>query len=187
MFSRILYTTDDLTLTLLRLALGVVFFAHGAQKMLGWFGGYGFKNTMSAFTSQMRIPAPLAVLVIAAEFLGGLGLIVGLLGRVAALGVLFVMIGAIFMGRLHNGFFMNWYGNQQGEGVEFHLLAIALALAIVIGGSGAFSLDRVVSKSRSQAASRMGSRQSAFSRDPRSDHRQAMCSTPLFDRAKPPS
>jgi len=186
MFSRILYTTDDLTLTLLRLALGVVFFAHGAQKTLGWFGGYGFKNTMSAFTSQMGIPAPLAVLVIAAEFFGGFGLIIGLLARVAAIGVLCVMFGAILTHR-HNGFFMNWYGNQQGEGIEFHLLAIALALAIVIGGSGAFSLDRVVSKSRSQAASRMGSRQSAFSRDPRSDHRQAMCSTPLFDRAKPPS
>jgi hypothetical protein len=89
------------------------------------------------------------------------------------------------MAHLHNGFFMNWYGNQQGEGFEFHLLAIALALAIVIGGSGAFSLDRVVSKSRSQAASRMGGMQSTFSRDPRSDHRAAMGSTALPDRAKP--
>jgi len=185
MFSQILYTSDDLTLTLLRLALGVVFFAHGSQKMLGWFGGYGFKATIRAFTSQMGIPAPLAVLVIAVEFFGGLGLIVGLLGRVAALGVLCVMIGAILMAHLHNGFFMNWYGNQQGEGVEYHVLAIALALAIAIGGSGAFSLDRILSKSKSQAASRIGSMQSTFSRNPRSDHRLAMGSTPPPDRASP--
>jgi putative oxidoreductase len=185
MFSQILYTTDDLSLTLLRLALGVVFFAHGSQKMLGWFGGYGFKATMSAFTSQMGIPAPLALLVIAGEFFGGLGLTIGLLGRVAALGVLCVMIGAILMAHRHNGFFMNWYGNQQGEGVEFHLLAIALALAIAVGGSGAFSLDRVLSKSRSQAASRMGSMQSTFSLDPRCDHRLTMGSTPLPDLVTP--
>ena len=183
MFSHILYTTDDLTLTLLRLALGVIFFAHGSQKMLGWFGGYGFKATMSAFTSQIGIPAPLAVLVIAAEFFGGFGLIIGLLARVAAIGVLCVMFGAILTHR-HNGFFMNWYGNQQGEGIEFHLLAIALAQAIVIGGSGAFSLDRILSKSRSQAASGMGSMQSALSGDPRSDHRLARGLTSLPDRAQ---
>lgn len=185
MFNHIFYTSDDLTLTLLRLALGVVFFAHGSQKTLGWFGGYGFKATMSALTSQIGIPAPLAVLVIAAEFFGGLGLIVGLLGRVAALGVLCVMIGAILMTHLRHGFFMNWYGNQQGEGVEYHLLAIALALAIVIEGSGAFSLDRMLSKSRSLAASRMSSVQATFSRDPTSDHWAATGSTPLPDRAKP--
>jgi putative oxidoreductase len=185
MFSQILHTTDDLTLTLMRLALGVVFFAHGAQKTLGWFGGNGFKATMSAFTSQMGIPAPIAFLVIAAEFFGGLGLTVGLLGRVAALGVLCVMIGAVWMAHLHNGFFMNWYGNQKGEGVEYHLLAIALALAIAIGGSGAFSLDRLLSKSRSHSAGRMRRAQSSFSRDPGSDHRLVMGSTPLPDRAKP--
>jgi putative oxidoreductase len=177
MFSQILYTTDDLTLTLMRLALGIVFFAHGSQKMFGWFGGNGFKATMTTFTTQMGLSTPIAFLVIAAEFFGGLGLTVGLLGRVAALGVLCVMIGAVLMGHLHNGFFMNWYGNQKGEGFEYHLLAIALALAIAIGGSGAFSLDRMLSQSRSHAASRRGSMQSTFSRDPRSDHRPVMGST----------
>ena len=133
----------------------------------------------------MGIPASLAVIVIATEFFGGLGLIVGLLGRVAALGVLCVMIGAIFMAHLHNGFFMNWYGNQQGEGVEYHLLAIALALAIVIGGSGAFSFDRMLTKPTNHAVVRMGSVRSIFSRDERREHRPATISTPPADRAQP--
>jgi putative oxidoreductase len=147
MFQRIVNTNDDFAITIIRLVLGVIFFAHGAQKMLGWFGGYGFSGTMGFFT-QMGIPAPFAVLAIAAEFFGGLGLIVGLLGRVAAFGVLCNMVVAILMVHRHYGLFMNWAGDQKGEGFEFHLLVIAITLAILIEGSGAFSLDRFLTERR---------------------------------------
>lgn len=145
MFRKILETSADPALTLCRVVLGVVFFAHGAQKALGWWGGSGFDATMQGFTS-MGIPALFAFLAIAAEFLGGLGLIVGLLGRVAALGVTSVMLVAF---SLHwaNGFFMNWYGTQKGEGFEFHLLALALSITILWRGSGAWSLDRILARS----------------------------------------
>jgi putative oxidoreductase len=145
MFQRILNTNNDLALTIVRFVLGCVFFAHGAQKMLGWFGGYGFSGTMGFFTHQMGIPAPFAFLAICAEFFGGLGLIVGFLGRIAAFGIMCNMIVAIMMVHRYNGFFMNWAGNQKGEGFEYHLLAIAITLAILIEGSGAFSVDRFLS------------------------------------------
>src|SRR5882672_12906783 len=121
MFKKLISTSDDIALTISRVVLGVVFFAHGAQKMLGWFGGYGFSGTMGYFTHQMGIPAPLAFLAIATEFFGGLGLIVGLLTRIAALGIGVEMICVIFMVHLKFGFFMNWTGAQQGEGIEYHL------------------------------------------------------------------
>ena len=155
MFRKIIKTTDDPTLTVLRLVLGVIFFAHGAQKALGWFGGYGYTGTMGFFTRQMGIPAPFAFLAIAAEFLGGLGLILGLLGRVAAFGIISNMVVAVSMVHFQNGLFMNWAGNQKGEGFEFHVLAIALGLAILIKGSGAFSLDRVLGGLRSHKAQTM--------------------------------
>ena len=146
MFRKLIGTTDDLTLTILRLVLGVVFFAHGAQKALGWFGGYGFSGTMGFFTQQMHIPAPFAFLAICAEFLGGIGLILGLLGRVAAFGIACNMVVAIGMIHRHFGLFANWSGTQKGEGFEFHLLAIAITLVIMIKGSGALSLDRAFSQ-----------------------------------------
>jgi putative oxidoreductase len=145
MLKRLMATSDDVSFTILRLVLGVVFFAHGAQKMLGWFGGFGFHATMGSF-AHMGMPAPVALLVICTEFFGGLGLIVGLLTRIAALGIGGLMIGAIFMVHLANGFFMNWMGNQKGEGVEYHLLVIAMAAALLLRGAGAFSLDRALSK-----------------------------------------
>jgi len=145
MLKRLMATSDDVSFTILRLVLGVVFFAHGAQKMLGWFGGFGFHATMGSF-AHMGMPAPVALLVICTEFFGGLGLIVGLLTRIAALGIAGEMIGAIFMVHLANGFFMNWMGNQKGEGVEYHLLVIAMAAALLLRGAGAFSLDRALSK-----------------------------------------
>jgi putative oxidoreductase len=138
-------TSNDVALTTLRVVLGVVFFAHGAQKMLGWFGGYGFHGTVGFFT-HMGMPAPLAVLIICTEFFGGLGLLAGLLTRIAALGIFGLMIGAIFMVHLQNGFFMNWMGTQKGEGFEFHLLVLAIAAALLLRGAGAFSLDRSLSK-----------------------------------------
>jgi putative oxidoreductase len=146
MFRNLIATSDDYVLTLARLVLGVVFFAHGAQKMLGWFGGYGFSGTMGFFTQAMHIPAPLAFLAICAEFLGGLGLLVGLLGRVAAFGITMNMLVAIFAVHIRNGFFANWTGLQKGEGFEYHLLAIALLIGVMIKGSGALSIDRALSK-----------------------------------------
>ena len=116
MFQKLMNTSDDFTLTILRLVLGIVFFAHGAQKTLGWFGGYGFSGTMGFFTQQMHIPALFAFLAIAAEFLGGMGLIVGLLGRLGAFGITCNMVVAIFMVHRHFGFFANWVGQQKGEG-----------------------------------------------------------------------
>ena len=141
MFQRIMNTSNDIALTVIRLVLGSVFFAHGAQKMLGWFGGYGFSGTMGFFTHQMGIPAPFAFLAICAEFFGGLGLIVGFLGRIAAFGIICNMLVAVVKVHASNGLFMNWAGNQKGEGFEYHLLAIAIALAVVIKGSGALSVD----------------------------------------------
>jgi putative oxidoreductase len=145
MLKRLMATSDDVSFTILRLVLGVVFFAHGAQKMLGWFGGHGFHATMGFF-AHLGMPAPVALLVICTEFFGGLGLIVGLLTRIAALGIAGEMIGAILMVHLANGFFMNWAGNQKGEGFEYHLLVIAMAAALLLRGAGAFSLDRLLSK-----------------------------------------
>jgi putative oxidoreductase len=138
-------TSNDVSLTTLRVVLGVVFFAHGAQRMLGWFGGDGFQGTMGALT-QTGMPAPVAVLIICAQFFGGLGLVAGLLTRIASLGIAGLMIGAIFMVHLQNGFFMNWMGTQKGEGIEFHLLALAMAAALLLRGAGAFSLDRALAK-----------------------------------------
>jgi len=145
MLRKLLATSDDWTLTLLRLFMGAIFFAHGAQKMLGWFGGYGFSGTMGFFTNMMHIPAPFAFLAICAEFLGGLGLIVGLFGRVAAFGISVNMLVAVLMVHSQFGFFMNWSGQQKGEGFEYHLLAIVIAIVLMVRGSGAFSVDRALS------------------------------------------
>ena len=146
MFKKLFSTQNDIALTVLRLVLGVVFFAHGSQKMLGWFGGYGFKGTMGFFTQTAHIPAVFAFLAIAAEFFGGLGLIVGLLTRVAAFGITVNMLVAILTVHLANGFFMNWTGQQKGEGFEYHLLVLAITVALMIRGAGAFSLDRAIAK-----------------------------------------
>jgi putative oxidoreductase len=143
MFHKLVDTANDRTIAIIRVILGIVFFAHGAQKALGLFGGPGFSSTIGSF-QQMGIPAWLAVLAIAAEFLGGLGLLVGLLSRIAALGIIVNMVVAILMVHSGVGLFMNWNGNQPGEGFEFHLLAIALGLAIVVKGAGAFSVDRIL-------------------------------------------
>jgi putative oxidoreductase len=148
MFRKLISTGNDWAITILRIILGVVFFFHGAQKLLGWFGGYGFSGTMSFFTHQLGIPAPFAFLAIMAEFLGGLGLIFGFLGRIAAFGILCNMVVAIFMVHANFGFSMNWSGAQKGEGIEYHLLAIAIALALIIRGSGAASVDLALAPRR---------------------------------------
>lgn len=150
---RLMMTDDDISRFVVRLFLGLVMFPHGAQKLLGWFGGHGYSGTMEFFTTQLGLPAVVVILVIVAEFFGALGLIVGFLGRVAAFGILCVMLGAMFMIHLRVGFFMNWYGSQQGEGYEYHLLAIGMALAVIIGGSGAFSVDRAITRGAAPAPS----------------------------------
>jgi putative oxidoreductase len=142
-----LFATDASVIQLLlRLTLAIVIFPHGAQKALGWFGGHGFKGTMGFFTGQ-GFPAPLGLLAIAAEFLGPMGLAIGLLTRVAAFGIACVMVTAIVAGgHTQHGFFMNWYGNQKGEGFEFHLLAIGIALALILGGGGLGSVDALLGR-----------------------------------------
>lgn len=144
MFLRLIKTNDSVGLTILRLLLGIVFLAHGSQKMLGLFGGSGFSATMRMFENGQHIPPVLAFLAIAAEFFGGIGLILGLLSRVAAFGIFVNMVVAIKTVHIHNGFFMNWSGKQAGEGYEYHLLVLGMTAAIMIMGAGAFSLDRLI-------------------------------------------
>ena len=144
MVRKLFATEESAATSLLRLVLGVVFFAHGAQKMLGWFGGPGFSGAMGLFTGYLHIPAPFAFLAIAAEFFGGVGLILGFLTRIAAFGIAVNMVVAIAMVHSKFGFFMNWSGTQKGEGFEYHLLALAITAFLMIRGAGAFSLDRVI-------------------------------------------
>ena len=139
-------TQDSSSLLILRLALGIVMLPHGLQKTVGLFGGGGFGATMGYFTGQ-GMPAALAFLVILAESLGSLGLIVGFLTRVAALGIGSVMVCAILTVHWPNGFFMNWFGNQKGEGFEYHLLVIGMALALILGGGGKASIDGAIAES----------------------------------------
>ena len=144
MFGKLIATDNDIAPLIARLFAGVVMFPHGAQKALGWFGGHGFEGTMGYFTGSLGLPWIVAFLVIAGEFLGSLGLIFGAVSRPAAAGFVIIMTGAIVTGHLQHGFFMNWFGNQEGEGFEYHLLMIGLALIVTIKGSGAASIDRVL-------------------------------------------
>ena len=140
----LVHTDADVAPLVLRLTLGLVMLPHGAQKLFGWFGGFGYTATMDYFTQQVGLPALVALLVIVAESFGALGLVLGLLSRVAAFGIGVVMLGAIWIAHWQNGFFMNWSGSQAGEGFEFHLLAIGISVALVVTGSGTLSLDRVL-------------------------------------------
>src|ERR1700726_2001075 len=157
MLRKLTATENSAAIAILRFVLGVVFFAHGAQKMLGWFGGFGFRGTMGFFTGMAHIPAPLAFLAIAAEFFGGIGLILGFLTRIAAFGIGVNMLVAIMTVHLPFGFFMNWTGSQKGEGFEFHLLVLAIVAFLMVRGAGAFSFDRIrsVSVLSSAAESRL--------------------------------
>ena len=148
MWRKIIRTDDDKVLTLLRVALAIMVFPHGAQKLLGWFGGFGFSGTMGFLTQQMHIPAALALLVFAAEFFGALGVFFGFLGRIAAFGIAVDLTVVAVMAHLPNGFFLNYSGQQKGEGVEFLIVPVAAAIAIVIRGSGAWSIDRALMQDR---------------------------------------
>ncbi len=139
-------TNEDWGSLILRVTLGAVMLPHGAQKLLGWFGGYGFSGTMGAFTEQMHLPWIIAFLVIIGESFGALGLIVGLLTRVAAFGIACIMVGAIGLVHWPYGFFMNWFGKQAGEGFEFHILMLGMSLALMISGAGKASIDGLIAK-----------------------------------------
>ena len=146
MFKKLLQTDNDTATMILRVLLGVVFFPHGMQKLFGWFGGYGFSGTFGFFTGSMGVPALFAVLAILAEGLGSLGLLSGFLTRLAALGIGTNMVVAVLMIHHNFGFFMNWDGKQAGEGIEYHILVVAIALALIIKGGGRWSVDRVIAK-----------------------------------------
>jgi putative oxidoreductase len=130
-----------------RLTLAAVMFPHGAQKTLGWFGGYGFSGTMNFFTETMHIPWVFALAAILAEAVGPLLLAAGLATRVAAFAIAANMFVAVATTHLQHGFFMNWFGNQKGEGFEYHILMIGLALVAMIQGGGRYSADRLLTKS----------------------------------------
>jgi putative oxidoreductase len=143
MWKRLLSTCPELGALVLRLSAAVVFFPHGAQKMLGWFGGRGFSATMEGFTG-MGMPPVVAFLVIVTEFFGALLLLFGFLSRLAALGIGAIMVGAIVLVHGKQGFFMNWGGGMPAgqEGFEFHILALAVLLVVLIKGGGLLSVDR---------------------------------------------
>jgi putative oxidoreductase len=140
---KIFNTNNSLAATFARLFLGVVLFPHGAQKLLGWFGGYGFSGTMNFFTETMNLPWIVAFLVIVIEFFGAVFLIAGIATRVVSFSILFLFLGIAFT-HTENGFFMNWFGNQQGEGIEYFLLVLGLALSLVVSGAGKLSLDQAI-------------------------------------------
>jgi len=138
--------TQSWSLLIARVALGVVILPHGMQKVLGAFGGYGLSATIVAFES-MGMPLVLAVLVILAEFAGSIGVLLGAGTRFMAFSLTLTFTGAMFLGgHIHNGFFMNWFGNQAGEGIEYFILILGLALALLLGGSGKLSVDNLISK-----------------------------------------
>src|SRR5882762_2573259 len=141
MLNRLVRTNQDYALTIARLVLGMLFFIHGDQLMLGWFGGCGLSSSVEVVTQHLGIPAPFAFLAICAELFGGLMLIVGFLGRVAALTIICTMAVAVAKVHWQFGVFMNWFGTQKGEGFEYHLLAITIGVVIALRGSGALSLD----------------------------------------------
>ena len=143
MLTTLLHTHADWAGLVLRLVLALVIFPHGAQKVLGWFGGYGYAGTMQFFTQQVGLPSPLAFTVLMTEFLGPIALVAGFATRLAALMIATVMLGAILKVHRNVGFFMNWGGTHKAgeEGFEFHLLALAICVALLITGAGAFSID----------------------------------------------
>ena len=145
MWQKLIRTDDTVLAFVLRLSLGIVMFPHGAQKLLGWFGGRGFHGNIELF-HQLGFSTTVAVLVTIGEFFGGVGLIVGLLSRGAAAGIGIIMVGAVLTVNGQFGFFMNWAGNQVREGFEFHILAVGLVIGIMILGGGKWSIDRVLTE-----------------------------------------
>ncbi len=150
MLNKFFATRNDVSLTLLRLALALVILPHGAQKVLGWFGGFGFSGTMHFFTETMGIPYVLGLMAVLAESLGAIGLLAGFLTRLCAFGVGTTMLVGALMVHVQNGFFMNWFGKQAGEGFEYHILAVGMALTLMIAGGGRWSVDRKLAQNNEQ-------------------------------------
>ncbi|OYQ38525.1 DoxX family protein [Flavobacterium aurantiibacter] len=138
-------TADNYVGLILRLSLGGIVLPHGAQKMLGWFGGYGFTGTMNFFTETLHLPWIIGFLVIVIEFVGAISILLGFAVRIWAAAIVVLFSGIILTSHLEYGFFMNWFGNQKGEGYEFHLLIIGLALALLLNGSGKLGLYQKIS------------------------------------------
>ncbi len=147
MLAQILGTHGSIAGLILRLALAGVIFPHGAQKLLGWFGGYGFRGTMGYFTQSMTIPAVFALAAILAEFFAPLALVAGFATRIAAALIGVVMLVAVATVHRKVGFFMNWGGNKAGEGFEYHILAVGIVLALLVLGGGALSIDGALAAS----------------------------------------
>ncbi len=145
MLKNLYYTNDNIAGLIARIALGIVILPHGLQKLLGMFGGHGFSNTVDFFVST-GMPSIVAVLIILAESFGAISLIFGFLARFSAAAISLIMLGAIFMVHAPNGFFMNWFGANEGEGFEYHILALGLGLIVIVVGAGKASIDRMLSK-----------------------------------------
>ena len=145
MLNKFLSTTDSWGILLIRLALVITIFPHGAQKLLGWFGGFGFEGTMGYFTETMGFSWIVAFLIILGESLGAMALLLGLGSRFMAFGIGVIMIGAMTQHQA-NGFFMNWFGNQAGEGLEYFILALGMSLAVIVSGGGKWSLDSLLAR-----------------------------------------
>ncbi|GAB4252435.1 MAG: DoxX family protein [Ekhidna sp.] len=140
---KLVQTTHDTSMTVIRIILGVVIFGHGAQKLFGWFGGHGVSETISMWKQWFGMPSIITFLVILGESLGAIALIIGLFGRFMAASIGLIMLGAVFLVHLRWGFYMNWYSQPNtGEGFEYHLLVLAMVVAILIKGSGAYSIDQ---------------------------------------------
>ncbi len=142
MLKALLRTDGSKGTIFLRLALGSVMFPHGAQKVLGLFGGPGYEKTMEIFTTKMHFPEYAVILLMIIEFVGSLCVAAGLFTRIFSLAIGIAIALCAYLNHLQNGFFMNWFGNQKGEGFEFHILVVGIALALVVKGGGAFSIDR---------------------------------------------
>jgi putative oxidoreductase len=141
--------SNNVTALIIRLTLGIVIFPHGAQKLLGWFGGYGFNGTMGFLTGMAHLPWILALLVILIEFFGAIFLVFGFFTRLAALGMLINFIGIVITSHLHSGFFINWANTPNvGQGFEYHLLVIGMSIALLIAGGGKASLDAALTNNR---------------------------------------
>ncbi len=145
MLNKFFQTDDDFAILIARIALGIVILPHGLQKLLGMFGGMGFPGTIDFFV-QNGIPSIIAFLIIIGESFGAAGLIIGFLSRLCAFAISIIMLGAVLMVHAPNGFFMNWSGSQQGEGFEYHLLALGLGLVVLIKGGGIWSVDKLLVK-----------------------------------------
>jgi putative oxidoreductase len=144
---QLLFSSEsDWTGLVLRLILSVVMLPHGGQKLFGWFGGYGYKSTMDFFVESMKLPWIISLAIIIIEFFGSLGLLFGFASRAWAIALIVIMTGAIYTTNSQNGFFMNWFGTQAGEGYEYHLLVIGICVAIIFNGSGKFSVDGFIAK-----------------------------------------